>query len=73
MSVHTLRYTFAIHLLEEGLDILTIKDLLGHECIDTSMTYLHSLSRASGLPRLKNPVPSVHSIDSTCPESESQF
>lgn len=41
MNVHTLRHTYATHLLEEGLDILTIKDLLGHECIDTTMVYLH--------------------------------
>jgi len=41
MNVHTLRHTYATHLLEEGLDILTIKDLLGHECIDTTMIYLH--------------------------------
>lgn len=41
MTVHTLRHTYATHLLEEGLDIMSIKDLLGHECIDTTMIYLH--------------------------------
>lgn len=41
VSVHTLRHTYATHLLEEGLDILSIKELLGHENIETTLVYLH--------------------------------
>lgn len=41
VSVHTLRHTYATHLLEQGMDIVSIKELLGHAHIDTTMVYLH--------------------------------
>jgi site-specific recombinase XerD len=41
ISLHTLRHSYATHLLEMGMDIVSIKELMGHERIQTTMIYLH--------------------------------
>jgi integrase/recombinase XerD len=50
VSVHTLRHTYATHLLEQGLDIVSIKELLGHAHIDTTMVYLHVAKAGRQIP-----------------------
>ena len=41
VNLHTLRHTYATHLLEQGINIVTLKKLLGHAEITTTMIYLH--------------------------------
>ncbi len=60
-TLHTLRHSYATHLLEMGMDILHVKDLMGHGSVKTTMVYLHAIDRESS--RTFSPLDRLYHFD----------